>query len=219
MLPYATMGIGNGHFPMKGTLIIFFMRKGGKFQNFHHFWTSGAIPKTYTHYFIVDDDIIIQTASINRLFMIAEQYRFWLCAPAFDPNAESSVISHRITKAVKGSFLRYTSFVEVNVPLFSRDALDICMKIYPDSLTGWGIDILFCLVLLHYESSMPVDQRIAIIDQITCINPKREGQREICRLQPTRARINAWNMIQSRLKLRSLKVGVFKHVHEPATKE
>ena len=47
-------------------------RKGSKFQNFSHIYKSKDLSQ-YERFFILDDDIIISTEDINKMFMISEK--------------------------------------------------------------------------------------------------------------------------------------------------
>ena len=49
-------------------------RKGLKFDNFHHFLTHNDVSK-YDAIWVVDDDIIIDTGSINQMFQIFSEYK------------------------------------------------------------------------------------------------------------------------------------------------
>jgi len=142
----------------------------------------------YERFFIVDDDIIMNTNDINNLFNISKKYNLSICQPAFK---EESKISHPITKVVKNSILRYTNFVEVNTPVFSKEALIKFMKYYDDSLIGWGIDYLYI-----WANNKDAVDKYAIIDSITCINPydniKENGQRELNKINNYQERAKIW---------------------------
>ena len=163
----------------------FFAHKGSKFQNFHWVYTNyRSIIDRYDRVFIVDDDIIISTRDINKLFEYQIMYDTWILQPSFLP---ASKISHPITRQVPGSDHRFTNFVEVNVPLFSKYAIDKCMEIYDPVLTGYGIDLLF----IWYLGYRP--DKYMIVDSIGCINPR---MRQINALQSANARIANWTAVR-----------------------
>jgi hypothetical protein len=185
-------------------------RKGGKFQNFYFFWQQNPQQpirsesdisiqtvnpnkkkfniKDYDYYFIVDDDIIISTTDINRLFLVISSYNLDIIQPSF-PIGKNSRISHEITVSQPELFMRYTNFIEVNTPVFSKSALEKCMKIYEPSLVGFGVDYLFLWFLGHTK-----EDKYAIIDHIKCINPFFE-EREIDKLQTLDNRYQNWKEI------------------------
>ncbi len=163
-------------------------RKGSKFQNFNYIYNNfKRYLMNYERFFIVDDDIIMSTDDINKLFNISKQYDLWICQPAFLPESK---ISHEITKIQKNNLLRYTNFVEVNTPVFSKDALIKFMKYYDDSLIGWGIDYLYI-----WANNKNMQNKYAIIDSIPCINPHddiKQGNRELNKINGHEKRAKIW---------------------------
>ena len=172
------------------------MRKGGKFPNFHYLYKNWE--KTLNHYeavLILDDDIIIDCSSINQLFEVRERYDLWLLQPAFHPKGK---ISHAVTRENPFTYLRYTNFVEVGCPLFRKDKLDVFMELYDPVLTGWGIDLWSMDLFGHHP------KKIAIVDDITCINPHDDtkgGQREIELLEKKNVSIENWFKIKEKYNI------------------
>lgn len=175
-------------------------RKGGKFPNLYYAYQHfGELLAGYDAIFIADDDIIIDGASISRLFKIRNQYDLWLLQPAF---TRAGKVSHPITRIRHGNYLRFTNFVEITCPLFRKDVLDNFMKIYDPVLVGWGTDFWFMNVL-----GAQARGKVAIVDAVTCINPHEEtkgGRREIEILQDTKTRIENWKKIQAQHNLEEL---------------
>ncbi len=173
-------------------------RKGGKFPNLHYVYQHWKnILNHYKGILVIDDDIIIDSASISNLFKILEQYDLWLLQPSFDPIGK---ISHPITKANPFTFLRYTNFVEVTCPLFRKDKLDAFMEVYDPVLIGWGVDYWFLNVL-----GPNIKGKVAVIDAISCINPHnllKGGQREIDLLQETPIRKKIWEQIKEQYNIK-----------------
>jgi hypothetical protein len=173
-------------------------RKGAKYQNLHYVYqTWPALLETYSAIFLLDDDIIIRTSSINRLFKLREQFDYWVLQPAFTPWGK---ISHPITKVRRSCTRRHTNFVENGCALFRRDILDAFMKVYDPVLIGWGIDWWY----LHVMGT-DLRGRAAIIDAIPCINPHdgTKGTREIERLQATSKRKALWHQIRDKYQIDS----------------
>ena len=168
------------------------IRKDGKFPNLYHaYHVWPYIFKQYEAILVMDDDILISPAKINRLFKIRKKYDLWILQPAFDPKGK---ISHRITRVKPYTMLRYTNFVEVTCPLFRQDKLERFMRIYNPVLVGWGVDWWFLDVLRN-----DMKDKIAIIDWVTCINPldsTKDGKREIDRLQTPNQRLETWKKIK-----------------------
>ena len=164
-------------------------REGSKFQNFVHIYNKyKSRVLEYERVLVMDDDIIISSFDIDRLFSISHSFDLWISQPSFSKNSKTS---HDITKYHDNTFLRYTNFVEVNVPLFSRDALRRCMDVLDESLIGWGIDYL-CIWMNGKEE----ESRYAIIDAVQCENPKikrnNNGSRELRKIKGSNNLFNRW---------------------------
>ncbi len=163
-------------------------RKGSKFQNFNYIYKKYYNKlMNYERIYIVDDDIIMNTNDINKLFNISKEFNLWICQPAFLP---TSKISHEITLQQPGNILRYTNFVEVNTPVFSKEALIKFMKYYDDSLIGWGIDYLYI-----WANGKDIENKYAIIDSIPCVNPHdtiKNGERELNKINNYETRAKVW---------------------------
>jgi hypothetical protein len=140
-----------------------FKRKGSKFQNFQYFYNNFDILQ-YDYFFIIDDDIIMDGHHIEKMFQYAKDYNLLICQPSFDTHSK---ISHTITENDKDIILSYTNFVEVNVPLFKKEALDKLMNKFDEKLIGWGIDFISI-----FANDKNKTDKYAVIHDITCTNPK-----------------------------------------------
>lgn len=112
------------------------------FQNFRYFFRAyPEIIEQYDRFFILDDDILIDVPRINKMVEFASTYDLKICGPAFLPGV--SKISQAETRKKRSVLLTYTNFVEVNTPLFSKQALLKFMPFFDEQLIGWGIDYLY----------------------------------------------------------------------------
>lgn len=136
-------------------------RKGLKFQNFHDFVETGGL-HGYDAVWVVDDDIIMDTESINRMFHLFAGHDLWLAQPSFDRQSRRP---WQHTFADPDYVLRYTNFVENGVALFATVVVDRLMPTFRDAGTGFGVDFLWPCLL-----DFPRD-RIAVIDAVSCIHP------------------------------------------------
>jgi len=173
-------------------------RKGSKFQNFNYIYSlPDNIFSKYDRFFIMDDDIIISTDDINKMFLLSEKYDLWICQPSF---TNTSKISHPITLYNPGNIMRYTSFVEVNAPLFSKKALTKFMDKYDPILIGWGIDYLYI-----WANGDTIEDKYAVIDCIQCINPhdnaKPSNKRELNNIKNVDMRKIYWNDIKNKYNI------------------
>jgi Protein of unknown function (DUF707) len=84
-----------------------------------------------------DDDLSVDTATINRMFAFFSAYRLNLAQPALTLD---SFHTWDTLLLEPGCHLRYTGFVEVMAPIFSREALRVCAPTFMQSRSGWGLD-------------------------------------------------------------------------------
>ncbi len=172
-------------------------RKGSKLNNLKFAYETW--PERFPGYdavFVMDDDILISTDAINRLFKLRAEYDLWILQPAFSPLGK---ISWGITRAQWNCRLRFTNFVETTCPLFRRDKLDAFIKIYDPALISYGTDWWFMEVLGN-----DIEGKVAIIDAIPCINPHdrtKGGVREIGRLVSHEKTVENWEEIKARYGL------------------
>ena len=174
--------------------------KGSKFQNFFYFYRNSPHLNTYDRIFILDDDIIIDTKGINNMFKFSEKYDLDICQPSF---SNLSIISHDITKKNESSIGRYTNFIEVNVPLMTRKAINKLNSVYSYSLIGWGIDYLFIWINNHRAIPKFPCKKFAINDEIFCINPISRAQepegRELFKIPSSNLRKFYWEKYASNI--------------------
>jgi len=168
--------------------------KGSKFQNFYNFYKKRPdIIAKYDRFFILDDDIEITSKDITRMFEISEQYNLMICGPSFK---HDSKISHPITRNKKDTLLDYTNFIEVNTPLFSKDALFNLMRRFDPSLIGYGIDYLYIWI-----NGKDIKDKYAIIHEISCRNPYdgERGKRELTLIKNESIKDKLWRTYASKI--------------------
>lgn len=177
-------------------------RNGSKFQNFHYAWTNhNDVMSKYDRFFILDDDIVINCHDINRMFAISKKYKLDICGPTFK-NDNSGKISHPITRQKNGDNIRYTNFVEVNVPLFSKQAIEKFMKYYDPILIGWGIDYFYI-----WANGLEKKRSYALIDGVSCINPQnKKGNREHNNIKNHNHEYKYWLAIKKKYNINDFKL-------------
>lgn len=187
---------GDGQHTCLSAADYYVRRKGGKFPNLKFCFDNWqSIFSQYEAVMVADDDIIISGEDLTRLFRIREEFDLLVLQPAFDLRGK---ISHKITREHSFSRLRYTNFVEVTCPLFRADKLFEFLGQYDPELVCWGVDWWFSEYIGGGSQ-----RRIAIIDEVTCINPldSSKGGREIDLIQNDSQRIANWNKFKTQLKL------------------
>jgi hypothetical protein len=118
----------------------------------------------YSYIWLPDNDVSISTQSINKMFLLAEEYNLSLAQPAM-----IGYVSHQITLPQPNNLLRYTNFVEVLAPLMSLDTLILVKNTFDKNYSGWGYDALW-----PYMLNYPKD-KIAIIDSVVMTHTKPIG--------------------------------------------
>ena len=178
-------------------------RKGSKFQNLKFAYDTW--PDSFARYgavMVMDDDVLIDSRGINRLFRIRSGHDLWVLQPAFDPRGK---VSWDITRVDPRCRLRFTNFVEMTCPLFRQDKLAQFMAIYDPILVGFGVDWWF----LH-SMGAGLERRVAVVDEVVCLNPhdRTKGRiREIDRLQSTADRRKVWEEIKRKHAIRGKEQG------------
>lgn len=137
-------------------------RKGLKFENFCHYIDHNDISQ-YESVWVVDDDIVMDTESINRMFELFSDYKLWLAQPSF---AHDSVAPFGMTRNDSSCVLRYTNFVENNVAIFSTDVIPKLKQSFNEAGTGFGVDFVWTSLL-----GFPTN-KIAVIDAVSCCHPR-----------------------------------------------
>jgi hypothetical protein len=128
----------------------------------------------FAYVWLPDDDIRATTGDVNRLFQIARDYRLAIAQPGID----SGDVSYRALRRDPKLLLRYTGFVEVMCPLFSREALDAVRHTFADTRLGWGLD---------WAWTRLVDRRqLAVVDAVGVCHTRPlasgEAYKELARL-------------------------------------
>ena len=94
----------------------------------------------YDFVWFPDDDLAADSQTINRIFALCRVLRLQLAQPALSLD---SFVSYAGT-FVNSSFLaRFTNFVEIMAPVFSREFLNCCADSFGENLSGYGLDSLW----------------------------------------------------------------------------
>jgi hypothetical protein len=121
---------------------------------------------SYDWIWLPDDDLAANLGTLNRFFEIVEEYKLDLAQPAL---GSGSYVSYDITRQRPHMMLRFTTFVEIMAPCFSRYALKLCLPYLDATVSSWGPNHLFPK-LLGYPSD-----RIAIVDETPVLHTRPVG--------------------------------------------
>jgi hypothetical protein len=99
-----------------------------------------ALLEQYDTFWFPDDDLAVDTATINRMFALFRGFALALAQPAL---TRESFHAHPMLLQRPGHVLRHTGFVEVMAPIFDREALRACLPSFQRSRSGWGLDFVW----------------------------------------------------------------------------
>jgi Protein of unknown function (DUF707) len=111
----------------------------------------------YTYILIPDDDLLMQTRDINRLFEIAVEYDLSLAQPTL---SIESYISYPILLRCPQFKLRYSNFLESQACCFRSSYLKTLLPMFEKYSTGWGVDLIW--TMLMKEPAF----RAALVDEV-----------------------------------------------------
>lgn len=145
--------------------------KGGKWDGLLGFFQQfPEVIDRYDYFWLPDDDISAHPGDIDRLFSIGAAHQCQVFQPALN---EHSYYSHLVTLLHPSFVVRYTNFVEVMVPVVSREILIRTIPLLEDTRSGFGID--FVWPLMAEEISGASFKGIAIVDSVSVCHTRPVG--------------------------------------------
>lgn len=115
----------------------------------------------YENIWLPDDDIWLEAKDVERLFNFMDMFELKVAQPAI-----AGYYSLEITLPHPSSRLRFTNFVEIMCPCFSKRSLKKCYPTFDENKSGWSYDALWDKLLNYPKRGM------AIIDDITAIHTR-----------------------------------------------
>ena len=150
----------------------------------------------YDYVFVYDDDCIVESGDILSIPLIMKKYNLDIGSPCHSNNG---IVSHNVMRFNDGNHIfRYTNFIEMNFPVFSKDALQKYMLAYDGQLCGWGNDWWYLNVL---ESN--IKKNSGIIDSVCVKNPlyHEKNYKSINNFMPRENRRLEWEKLRHNMKL------------------
>jgi hypothetical protein len=105
----------------------------------------------YDYIWLPDDDLSAAKPVINRMFAICAGLQMELAQPALTPDSH---IALPITLVNTAFAVRYTNFVEIMAPVFSRAFLQRCLGSFLENVSGWGLDYLWSSWASPYKAGI-----------------------------------------------------------------
>jgi hypothetical protein len=126
----------------------------------------GKRVEAYDWVWLPDDDLKADLPTLNRFFDIVAERDLDLAQPAL---GAGSYVAHDITAQRPHMKLRFTTFVEIMAPCFSKRALELCRPYLDATVSSVGPNHLFPR-LLGYSK-----RKIAIIDETPVVHTRPVG--------------------------------------------
>lgn len=111
----------------------------------------------YEYFFLLDDDILISTEDVNRLFSMMREYQLKIAQPSL----VMSYYTYKHTAFHPFYILRYTNFVEMMMPCFSSDALKAVLPTFEKEIRWCGIEMHWPVLVGSNHKDM------AIVDAVS----------------------------------------------------
>jgi len=112
----------------------------------------------YKYIWMPDDDIVVNTGSINQLFEWADKLNISLFQPSIIPkNYTWPVTVHK-----RNSEFRYVSMVEIMCPGFRGDVLEKIYDTFNESWSGWGLEWAWVNKSGEKEKSIAIYDKVII---------------------------------------------------------
>ncbi|GAB4813813.1 hypothetical protein N2152v2_000859 [Parachlorella kessleri] len=132
------------------------------------FWEGVVAEGGYEYVWLADDDLIMDTRSLNSFFAIMKQYDLLLAQPSVCqgtqevPSASNMEAAHQQA----GNLLRYHTLVEIMGPAMRMDFFhSVYRHVINASHTGFGVDWLLPALLWYPRS------QVAIVDAVCMVHP------------------------------------------------
>lgn len=124
----------------------FFHLKNFKYLMIHELLTviKPELLSQYEYFYLIDDDIAIDTQSINKLFELSRTFDTWISQASL---TQRSYCSWPILKNKPNCFARYMGQIEVMAPMFNRYAIQKCLPSFKANKSSWGLDSAWSKIL------------------------------------------------------------------------
>jgi len=119
----------------------------------------------YDYVWFPDDDLVSDVHAINKFFALCDEFALDLAQPSLTLD---SIVGQPITITNHAFKLRYTTYVEIMAPCFSRRFLKRCAPSFAANLSGWGLDFLWPT----WAENM---SKVAIVDAVAVRHTRARG--------------------------------------------
>ena len=146
-----------------------FFQKGTKFTAMWYLLRNhAALFEPYRHVLFLDDDVETSVAGLNRLFALCREHRLDLAQMALTADSSSNWAELFARPGATGP--RPVSAAEIMMPLFSRSALDTIRPTLGQSVSGFGLDLVWGKLVAAAGG------RIAVLDEVAAAHRRPVDQ-------------------------------------------
>lgn len=156
---------GDSEFAFRDSVEYFIRSKDVKIPNFLKCVWEFEDLLNYDYYLLVDDDILVDAATIEAVFKTAVDCRLELCQPSL---SEDSATNWPQLKHKAGIRLEFTNFVEVQCFCLSKRLLQKALPYFSFIKSGFALDLILSGLLGH-----PKD-KIAILHHLQMKHPPKD---------------------------------------------
>ncbi|MCF6303760.1 MAG: hypothetical protein L3J33_00110 [Rhodobacteraceae bacterium] len=143
----------HGFDPMFGEYV--FCQMGTKFTAMHNFYQHYQdLLLQYDHILFLDDDIRVSVDDLNALFQSVSKNNLDLAQMALSES--SHCVWPALFHAPGAPALRLTNAVEIMMPVLSRRALQAIGPLLGESISGFGLDLLWGKLVADYGGRIGV---------------------------------------------------------------
>jgi len=122
-----------------------------------------SLSTLYDAVIFMDDDISCTQKDMNIAFELFQKHGLQLGQPSLSHQSDDA---WKITYCCPSFKIRFTNFIEIMMPMFSREALEQCLDSFTDSVSGYGLDFVWPHLLGGAAS------RVGIIDAVSFTHTK-----------------------------------------------
>jgi hypothetical protein len=125
--------------------------------------------RSYRAIFMPDDDVDIAFDDVDRAFALCEAYGLWLAQPSLTHDSHASwnvLFNCRLFE------VHFTNIAEVMAPIFSQLAFARCVSTFDQSISSFGLDLVWPLVL-----GSPTD-RVGVLNEVQMRHVRRIDRAE-----------------------------------------
>lgn len=141
--------------------------RGGKWDGIYAVFAGDpGLLERYDYFWLPDDDIQADSASIAEMFRLMAVHDLALAQPALTHDSYFSILLCLQSPSFR---LRYADVIEIMVPCLRRDLLRIALPLFRDTRSGFGLDFIWTRLLPDNT------RKAAILDCVTVRHTRPVG--------------------------------------------